>query len=76
MVKYYCDLCGSKVTKNDEYSLPMEYETSIGSSTLDGKYYSFSSEIKYLPEKCHLCENCAKIIYLFIQGMKKGEING
>lgn len=73
MIKYYCDLCNKNVDKNHEYVLPMEFKTELGATTADGKFYPFSSQTTYNPAKCHLCENCSKIIALFIKGMKKGE---
>lgn len=76
MVKYYCDFCDAKVNKDDEYSLPIEYETGFAVSTLTYSHMLPNREIMYLPEKCHICKNCAKIIYLFIKGMKKkGDTN-
>lgn len=73
MVKYYCDLCNSKITNNDEYFLPIEYESGLVVSTSKNKDFMLNRQIMYLPEKYHLCENCAKIIYLFIKGMKNEE---
>jgi uncharacterized protein YlaI len=75
MIKYYCDLCNKNVDENHEYALPMEFKIEQGATAVTGKFYSFSSRTVYEPVKCHLCENCSKIIALFIKGIKKGEHN-
>lgn len=74
MLKIYCDLCEKECLKefNSEYELPTETSFIL---------YDFKNtvgilnniSIQYTKSKTHLCQNCAKIIYLFIEGMKKGD---
>lgn len=74
MIKIYCDLCKNECLTgfNSEYELPAEISL---------MHYDFkntvgilnNTSIQYTKSKTHLCQNCAKIIYLFIEGMKKGD---
>lgn len=70
MTKTYCDLCSIECKEyKEEYQLPQEFYFDLGTPI------NSTAQVYYTPCTKHLCQNCAKIIYLFIKGMEKGEIN-
>lgn len=73
MTKTYCDLCSIECKEyKEEYQLPQECSTLYSDF---GAPINSIAQVYYTPCTKHLCQNCAKIIYLFIKGMEKGEIN-
>lgn len=76
MTKTYCDLCSIECKEyKEEYQLPQEFSRLYFDFNCGYAHHSCkpSTQVHYTPCKSHLCQNCAKIIYLFIQGMKKGD---